>query len=189
MAKKIELTRYQKKQYEQLLRQLKANRDDYERRNDIIPTVSKKEFLQYYEDVRKARRKIQRLERQNAFVSDTGHKFSLSVKNIKTVQELRYREKKIKQQLKPTYRKEAQEESRRRLINNINEIFKGQKGIGKLREFLKNASINDLQKFFNKNPSLQFLKYESDPEKLRARMRMLNIDFDYIMRNFGLAND
>ncbi len=123
--------------------------------------VSESEFRNYYENVRKANIKGQRMKRQdNAFYIP---KYSYGVKHIKTREDFDRYSDSVYSVLSPTYRVETNLKHREILYNNMIKLF-GTEGGEKLINTFEQMSDRDLRNFFDRNDDLELLFYDSDTE-------------------------
>lgn len=183
---RIKFTKHQQKQYDALLKSLYEHRNDYERRNNITPKITRREFLDYYNESRKARRKVQRLQRAGELSGTRGYALSTNVGFIRSRQEFLYRRKKIREQLRPDYRKRVEKREKERAEENILELFGKTDVAIRLIRYIRKMSLKKLNAYLDQNRHLMFIKYESDPEKLRKRLDRLGLTIENIALDLGL---
>ena len=142
--RKIEMPKKAQKQYEQLSKLFK---------------ISKREFLDYYENVRKANRKTSRKKfKQRAIYHP---KYSLTVNYIKTRADfLRYR-KSVKKVLERDYTKSINKTMRERAYDNIRKVL-GRENAKPVIERLEQLSDAEYVEFFKENEDIESIGYDSD---------------------------
>ena len=123
--------------------------------------ISKEEFDEYYDNLRKANRKGQRMKRQgNALYSV---KYSYKINHIKTREDFERYSKSIENVLDTKYRYKMNIKYREILHNNLIRLF-GYKGGNYINDKLKKMSDEELKKFFDDNDDIQLLLYDSDTQ-------------------------
>lgn len=142
--RKIEMPKKAQKQYEQLSKLFK---------------ISKREFLDYYKNVRKANRKTSTKQfKQKAIYQP---KYSLTVNYIKTREDfLRYR-KSVKKVLDRDYKQNINKTMRERAYDNIRKVL-GRENAKPVIERLKELTDEEYVQFFKDNEDIESIGYDSD---------------------------
>lgn len=145
MTKRQKMTK-REKQYKELRKRFK---------------ITKKEFNEYYDNLRKANRKGQRMKKQgNALFSV---KYSYGIKHIKTREDFKRYSKSIKKVLDTEYRHKMNIKYREILRDNLIKLF-GYKGGNYINDKLKKMSDKELKKFFDDNDDIQLILYYGDTQ-------------------------
>ncbi len=120
--------------------------------------LSKKEFREWYENVRRANRKTSRMRRSGRALY--APKFSTSIKGMST-HAFRVGIKKFRSVLERGYRVTTNKDIRNRFNRNIKFIFGG-RATSRIRERL--GELNDEQFFtwIEENPDLEKIAYDSE---------------------------
>lgn len=120
--------------------------------------ITKKLFREYYEDVRKANRKLG----SKTFKSKTldTRRFSYAITHIKTTSEFKKRMAKIKDVLTRGYRVKHNLEIRNILDKRLIEIYGEQGNI--IRDQFAQLSDNELLEFMQENPDVNQMQYLYD---------------------------
>ena len=117
--------------------------------------ISKTVFRQYYEDVRKANRKLG-AKTYKSKTLDT-RRFSYAISHIKTTSEFKKRMKTVQSVLTRGYRVKHNLEIRNILNDRITEIFEGSGEI--LKQQFAQLTDNELLEFMQENPDVNQLQY------------------------------
>ena len=165
MARKIIFTKKQAAQYAKLEKKF---------------TISKREFLNFYEDLRKANRKVQRLKSLSKSGRESASalrevEYSTSTKalssNIVTREDfLKYR-RSVRNVLKREWRTSENLRIRERTNTNLREIFEGTK-VNSFIDYLNNLSDSETDSFWKANEDIKRLRWAS-PEKAKKAAKFL----------------
>lgn len=138
--------------------------------------ITKREFKQYYELVRKANRKLSSsYYTRQAF--DT-RKFSYSISHITSTSEFKKRFAKITEVLGRGYRKKSNLAIRQRMYSNLESVF-DIAGASRLITLFEQLADNELLEFFKENPDIERIAYESD-EGLDRYIDLVGMTLDKI---------
>jgi len=123
--------------------------------------ITKKEFNEYYDNLRKANRKGQRMKKQGNALYTV--KFSTEINHIKTREDFKRYRKSIKSVLDTKYRYKMNIKYREILRDNLIKLF-GYKGGNYINDKFKKMSDKELKKFFDENDDIQLILYDSDTQ-------------------------
>lgn len=142
MAKKIKMPRKAEKQFKELNARFK---------------ITRREFLDYYNAVRKANRKLgSKSYKDKLFMSK---KFSLNVGHIKNRGLFVIHRRKVKETLKKDFVSQVNRKVRENTYNNLLNLLAG--NASDVISKLESLTDRQFDKFFKDNPDLNFLKYDS----------------------------
>lgn len=163
--KRIKLSYKAEAQYQKLSKKIK---------------ITRKEFKEFYENIRKANRKAQRLEKR----VEKGDESATALRNVefstsKTAERissreefLRYR-KAVNKVLKRNWRTSENLRQRERTNENLEEIFGETPRTEGIQDYLNQLSDSDYNDFWNENKELKKLRWGS-PKKARKAAKFLN---------------
>lgn len=138
--------------------------------------ITKREFKQYYELVRKANKKLSsNYYMQKAF--DT-RKFTYSISHITTTSEFKKRMARVTEVLGRGYRKKSNLAIRQRLYSNLENVF-DTAGASRLVTLFEQLADNELLEFFKENPDIERIAYESE-EGLDRYVELVGMTLDKI---------
>lgn len=144
MAKKIEMPKKAEKQFQELRAKFK---------------ITRREFLEYYNAVRKANKKLSgKNYKDKAFMSK---KFSLKVGHIKNRGLFTIQKNKVKKVLDKDFATDLNSHIRNNINNNLLLQFGDSQKVHDIIEKFNNLSDRQFKKFFDNNPDLNYLKYDS----------------------------
>lgn len=140
--------------------------------------VSKREFAEYYELVRKAQRKLNRIKADEDLL--WRNRVPLSVSGFQSVAQFKAQFRRVKNILRRDYKKQVSYEIRDRLYSNLRYQFGDNAETDQLIEEFKNMTDTEFNEFFKRNRELDRLRYDSDQEKLRQYLTAGEIDYEHI---------
>lgn len=162
--KKIKLSYKAETQYQKLSKKIK---------------ITRKEFKEFYENIRKANRKAQRLQTK----VEKGDKNATALRNVefstsKTAERistreefLRYR-KAVNRVLKRNWRTSENLRQRERANDNLEEVFGNTPRTESLQDYLNGLDDADYNEFWNDNKELKKLRWGS-PDKAKKAAKFL----------------
>lgn len=164
MPKKLNLTPKAERQYQQL-------------RNRF--NITRREWQQYYNDIRRANAKGRRLEKQR----DTAYtpKFSTRTTRLNTRADFLKHRRAVNRVLLRDYRKQVNEQVRNNFIKNTQNYFGSTRDAQNLILRLKALNDRQLTELYNSNRELGTIIYDSDPVKIAVAMRTLDLSIDEIL--------
>lgn len=146
MAKKLQMPKKAEKQFQELKTRFK---------------ITRREFLEYYNDVRKANRKVktQSFTKKSLYIPN----FTLNVGHIKNRKYFLQQKKRFKNILNKEYLKTSNKKQREQLYNNLINVL-GDENATKIINELDKLTDEQLKFFFQKNKDLSPLLYDSDSD-------------------------
>lgn len=141
---KIELPKKAQKQYDKLKKLFK---------------ISKREFLEYYKNVRKANKKTARKQFKQKTIYQP--KYSLTVNYIKTREDFLQYRRSVKRVLQRGYTQDINKEMRNRAYQNIRNVL-GRENAKPVIERLKQLTDEEYVEFFKENEDIESIGYDSD---------------------------
>lgn len=123
--------------------------------------ITPQEFLNYYNNVRKANKKGAKLKKQSNALY--GIKFSTEIKHIKNRKDFEKYTISLNNVLQENYRTEMNKKYKSVLYDNLKKMF-GTKGANYLSDKLNRFSDVELKEFFDDNDDLTILLYDSDTQ-------------------------
>lgn len=164
MPKKLNLTPKAEKQYQQL-------------RNRF--NITRREWQQYYNDLRRANAKGRRLEKQGN--TPYTPNFSTKITRLNTRTDFLKHRRAVKRVLERNYRQDITEQVRNNFIKNARNYFGMSREAENLILKLKSLNGEQLTALYNSNKELGVIIYDSDPIKIAGAMRTLDITIDEIL--------
>lgn len=143
--------------------------------------VSKREFMEYYELVRKAQRKLNRIKADEDLL--WRNRVPLGVSGFQSVAQFKAQFKRVKNILKRDYKRQVSLDIRDRLYNNLRYQFGENEYTDQLVEEFKNMTDAEFNEFFKRNRELDRLRYDSDQEALREYVSSASIDYMHIQNS------
>lgn len=146
MAKKLQMPKKAEKQFQELNARFK---------------ITRREFLDYYNAVRKANRKVktQSFTKKSLYIPS----FTLNVGHIKNRKYFLEQKKRLKTVLNKEYLKKSNEKLREQLYNNLVNAL-GYENAMKIINKFNQLTDEQLKSFFKKNKDLSPLLYDSDSD-------------------------
>ena len=162
---KIKLSYKAEKQFQSLKKKIK---------------ITRREFSDFYEGIRKANRKAQRLQAK----VEKGDKNATALRNVefslnRTADRISSREdflmyrRAVNRVLKRDWRTTENLRQRERTNNNLEEVFGENPRTEALQDYLNGLSDSDYNEFWNDNKELKKLRWGS-PEKAKKAAKFLN---------------
>lgn len=139
--------------------------------------LTRAEFAEYYQNVRKANVKGQRLKKQaDALITVN---YSLEVHHILTRAEFTKYKKSVNKVLERDYRKRSNLMIRERLYNNLGVIYTYDADkLNNLIGLLNLMTDAELQQFLKENKDIQPVAYDSDPIALIAYFETIGLTIE-----------
>ena len=155
----------------------KAERQYQEVRNRF--NITRREWQQYYNDLRRANAKGRRLEKQG----NTAYtpKFSTKTTRLKTRADFLKNRRAVNRVLQRDYRVQVNEKVRSNFIKNAQNYFGNNRDAQNLILRLKALNDKQLTELYNSNRELGTILYDSDPVKIAVAMRILDLSIDEIL--------
>lgn len=146
MAKKLQMPKKAEKQFQELNTRFK---------------ITRREFLDYYNAVRKANKKVKTktFQRKSLYIPS----FTLNVGHIKNRKYFLEQKKRLKSVLDKDFLTKSNKEQREQLYHNLRKVL-GYKNASKIINQLKELTDEQFKAFFKKNKDLSPLLYDSDAE-------------------------
>lgn len=138
--------------------------------------LTRAEFAEYYQNVRKANIKGQRMKKQPDALKTV--KYSLEVHHIKTRSEFTKYKKSVSYILARSYKKESNIRQRDRLYGNIDLIYGFNEQSQNLIRLLSTLSDSELLTFLDQNKDLKPLAYDSDPYAVIAYAETIGLSIE-----------
>lgn len=145
--------------------------------------ITKLQFKHYYTKIRKAKKKLERLNKNENFIGRKQKTFSLN-KLPRSIKEYKYYTKIINQTLKKDFRILENDRSLSMLRVNLKYLFNDQKLTDKFMK-LKKSEINE---FFKKNKDLEIIRWAS-PNTSQQQLKFIqetkerfNLRLDYFLK-------
>ena len=120
--------------------------------------ITKREFREYYDNVRKANRKIGGKNFRDKSLDK--RRLSNSVWRITNLQEFRYAQSRVSRILKRDYVKQNNERLRKQFLYNLEYIFDNESAY-MLQNLFSQLKDNELVKFMQENPDIERIQYGS----------------------------
>lgn len=162
MAKKIEMPKKAEKQFQELRAKFK---------------ITRREFLEYYNAVRKANKKVKSTSFQRKSLH-TPH-FTLNVGHIKNRKYFLEQKKRFKTILNRNYLIVSNKKQRQQLYDNLRKVL-GNKNANKIKTILDQLTDEQFKRFFADNEDLEKMLYDSDPDIAQ----FIDITVDDILSRF-----
>lgn len=162
MAKKIEMPKKAEKQFQELRAKFK---------------VTRREFLEYYNSVRKANKKVKSTSFRKKSLRTPS--FTLNVGHIKTRKYFIQQKQRFKTILNRDYLTISNKKQRQQLYDNLRKVL-GNKNANKIKTILDQLTDEQLKKFFADNEDLEKMMYDSEPDIAQ----FIDITVDDILSRF-----
>lgn len=144
----IKLTKQQEKQYKMLNSKFK---------------ISKREYVNFYNDIRKARRKTTRLQKEGGTIKTP--KYATGLRYLKSREDFLKVRKNVKRLLSRDYKKKSNAQQRKQLKDNIYAYF-SKEDAKKIWDEFEKMTDDELIEFFNNNDDIDRIMYDSKTDLL-----------------------
>lgn len=164
MPRKLNLTPKAERQYQEVRKRF---------------NITRREWQQYYNDIRRANAKGRRLERQgdSAYIP----KFSTKTTRLRTRADFSKHRRAVNNVLQRDYRERVNERVRGNFIKNAQNYFGNTREAQNLILRIKALNDRQLTELYNSNKELGTIIYDSDPVKIDAAMRTLDLTVEEIL--------
>ena len=155
--------------------------------------ISKKEFYEFYKDIRKANRKLARLNKNDELI--IRRELSTGVSRYRTVAEFRVQQKKVARILLRSYKHFINRKDREHLYENLYGVFGKDEYTYRIVKEFENMIDTEFKRFFEKYPHLERLIYDSLKtliqylEKIDASVTLLQTYIETFAREWGITKE